>query len=81
MTAGFAGVFAIIFQASGEWQRVGALKQTGAPFASTRSRLTLAVLGRMAGDEPIASVVINEPREQAFTLRVSLGPIFVMIGR
>src|ERR1700676_2310123 len=35
----------------------------------------------MAGDEPIAGVVINEPREQAFTLRVSLGPIFVMVGR
>src|SRR6202163_1821924 len=35
----------------------------------------------MAGDEPIAGVVINEPREQAFTLRVSSGPIFVMIGR
>src|SRR5260221_8033520 len=34
----------------------------------------------MAGDEPIAGVVINESREQAFTLRVSLGPIFVMVG-
>jgi hypothetical protein len=35
----------------------------------------------MAGDEPIAGVVINDPREQAFTLRVRLGPIFVMVGR
>jgi hypothetical protein len=35
----------------------------------------------MAGDEPIAGVVINESREQAFTLRVSPGPIFVMVGR
>src|SRR5258706_3897031 len=35
----------------------------------------------MAGDEPIAGVVINEPCEQAFTLRVSPGPIFVMVGR
>src|SRR5258708_6448072 len=35
----------------------------------------------MAGDEPIAGVVINEAREQAFALRVGLGPIFVMVGR
>src|SRR6202051_3795917 len=35
----------------------------------------------MAGDQPMAGVVINEPREQAFTLRVSPGPIFVMVGR
>src|SRR3984893_11056618 len=35
----------------------------------------------MAGDEPIAGVVINEPRKQAFTLRVSPSPIFVMVGR
>src|ERR1700730_2916269 len=34
----------------------------------------------MTGDEPIAGVVINEPREQAFTLRVGPGPIFVMVG-
>src|SRR3979409_1708421 len=43
--------------------------------------VTLAVFGRMAGDEPIAGVVINEPREQAFALRVATGPIFVMVGR
>ena len=35
----------------------------------------------MAGDEPIAGVVINEPCEQAFTLGVGPGPIFVMVGR
>jgi hypothetical protein len=35
----------------------------------------------MAGDEPIAGVVMNEPREQAFTLRISPGPVFVMVGR
>jgi hypothetical protein len=35
----------------------------------------------MAGDEPIAGVVINETREQAFTLCVGPGPIFVMVGR
>src|SRR5437667_12201473 len=35
----------------------------------------------MAGDEPIAGVVIKEPCEQAFTLRVGPGPIFVMVGR
>jgi hypothetical protein len=35
----------------------------------------------MAGDEPIAGVVINEPREQAFTLRIGPGPIFVVVGR
>src|SRR6266404_3809109 len=34
----------------------------------------------MAGDEPIAGVVINEPREQAFTLRVGPGQVFVMVG-
>src|SRR5712691_880276 len=34
----------------------------------------------MAGDEPIAGVVINEPRQQAFTLRVGPGPVFVMVG-
>src|SRR5438094_7061899 len=35
----------------------------------------------MAGDEPIAGVVINESSEQAFTLRIGPGPIFVMVGR
>src|SRR5258706_5299889 len=35
----------------------------------------------MAGEEPIAGVVINESSEQAFTLRVGPGPIFVMVGR
>src|SRR5260370_42455456 len=35
----------------------------------------------MAGDEPVAGIVINEPREQAFTLRVGPGPVFVMVGR
>src|SRR5260370_14046276 len=35
----------------------------------------------MAGDEPIAGVVINEPRQQAFALRVGPGPVFVMVGR
>src|SRR6266478_1003252 len=35
----------------------------------------------MAGDEPIAGVVINEPRQQAFALRVGPSPIFVMVGR
>src|SRR5438552_10598442 len=35
----------------------------------------------MAGDEPIAGVVINEPREQTLALRVGPGPIFVMVGR
>src|SRR5438132_4349053 len=35
----------------------------------------------MAGDEPSAGVVINEPCEQTFTLRVSPGSIFVMVGR
>src|SRR5512133_1914403 len=35
----------------------------------------------MAGDEPIAGVVIQEPREQASTLRIGPGPVFVMVGR
>src|SRR6266478_7804837 len=35
----------------------------------------------MAGDEPVAGVVVNEPREQAFTLGVGPGPVFVMVGR
>src|ERR1700687_2874801 len=35
----------------------------------------------MAGDEPIAGVVINEAGEQAFTLRGGPSPIFVMVGR
>src|SRR6266404_3939921 len=35
----------------------------------------------MARDEPIAGVVINEPRQQAFALRVGPSPIFVMVGR
>src|SRR6266849_10723263 len=35
----------------------------------------------MAGDEPIAGVVINQPGELAFTLRVGPGPVFVMVGR
>jgi hypothetical protein len=35
----------------------------------------------MAGDEPIAGVIINEACEQAFALRVGPGPVFVMVGR
>src|SRR5258705_8160831 len=35
----------------------------------------------MAGDEPIAGVIINEAREQAFALGVGPGPVFVMVGR
>jgi len=35
----------------------------------------------MAGDQPVAGVVINEARKQAFTLRVGPGPICVMVGR
>src|SRR5436190_21387636 len=35
----------------------------------------------MAGDEPIAGVVINEPRQQIFALGVGPGPVFVMVGR
>jgi hypothetical protein len=35
----------------------------------------------MAGDEPIAGVVIDEPREHVFALRVGPGPVFVMVGR
>ena len=35
----------------------------------------------MAGDEPIAGVIINEAREQAFALRVGPGPVFVVVGR
>ena len=35
----------------------------------------------MAGDEPIAGLVIKEPREQAFALGVGPGPIVVMVGR
>src|SRR5438876_1205051 len=35
----------------------------------------------MAGDEPVAGIVINEPRQQAFALGVGPGPIFMMVGR
>jgi hypothetical protein len=35
----------------------------------------------MGGDKPISGVVINEPGQQTFTLRVGPGPIFVMVGR
>jgi hypothetical protein len=35
----------------------------------------------MGGDEPIAGVVINEAREQGFTLCAGPGSIFVMVGR
>jgi hypothetical protein len=34
----------------------------------------------MAGDETVSGIVINEPRQQAFTLRVSPRPVFVMVG-
>src|SRR5258705_12196560 len=44
-------------------------------------QVALAVFGRMAGDEPIAGVVINEAREQVFTLGVGPGAIFAMVAR
>ena len=34
----------------------------------------------MAGDEPIAGIVKNQPREQALALRVGPGPVFAMVG-
>ena len=59
----------------------GVAAGTPSPLRRDVIPVTLAVFGRMAGNESIAGVVIDEARKQALALRVGPRSIFVMVGR